>query len=163
MNFRLKGAVTPDSSGNLTSTYNWSSSTGTVADLSNCWVMENVQFQGGNPFHWPSPPYAPNNTNPNPTRNDGIGEDPPMIQGPTASITDVQHHPDFQGPYSNTPNSFTATQTFLWECSNLNNGAFTAFPGISYPITRTVQPDGNGKWKYTVTKGGVTATVDPLP
>lgn len=52
--------------------------------------------------------------------------------------------------------------------ANLRSGElghlpFTAFPGISYPIARTVQPDGTGHWKYTVTKSGVTATVDPLP
>ena len=161
VNLRQKSGA-PDASGNLNFIYNWSSSTGSVSDLSNCWVMESVKYDGSVPlFLWPSPPYVPSQTTPNPTQNDGVGTDPPMIQGSAGTLPDSQLHPGFHGPYGN--NTVTATQTFLWECSNLNNGAFSTFPGISYPIVRTVSSDGKGGWMYTVTKNGVTATVDPLP
>ena len=163
VNFRQKSG-SADSSGNLNFTYNWSSSTGSVSDLSNCWIVENVQYlNAGNPFIWPSPPYSPNApTTPNPTRNDGLNGDLPMIQGSAGTLPDQQGHPGFQGPYANAP-SVNATQTFQWECSNLNNGTFTTFPGISYAIVRSISQDGSGGWQYTVTKNGVPATVDPLP
>ena len=101
-------------------------------------------------FPWPSPPYVPNQTTPNPARNDGVGNDPPMIQGSAGTMPDQQLHPGFQGPYGN--NTVTATQTFLWEWSNLNNGAFSTFPGISYQIVRTASSDGKGGWMYTSRK-----------
>jgi hypothetical protein len=161
VNFKQKAGS--GSSGNLSFTYAWSSSTGSVSDLSNCWIMENVQYVGGSPFVWPSPPYsstAP--TTPNPTRNDGINGDLPLIQGSAGTLPDQQLHPGFQGPYAGAP-AVNSTQTFLWECSNLNNGNFTAFPGISYQIVRSISADGSGGFQYTVTKSGVSATVDPLP
>ncbi len=47
-------------------TYDWDSSTGQGSDLSACTVDEKVIFPDGDPFHIPSPPFAPEQY-PNPT------------------------------------------------------------------------------------------------
>jgi hypothetical protein len=84
-----------------------------------------------------------------------------MVQASAGSLPDIQSNPGFSGPY--VANTGNAVQTFLWECSNLNDGAFSTFPGISYSIVRTVEKDQSGDWEYIVTRNGVVGTIDPLP
>jgi hypothetical protein len=65
VNFR-QTSVTELPNGVLQFQYAWDSNTGNIADLSNCMVGEIVTYPDGDPFNWPSPPYASNSGNDNP-------------------------------------------------------------------------------------------------
>jgi hypothetical protein len=152
VNFR-QTAVVNQGSGVLKFTYEWDSSTGNLDDLSQCQVQELVAYPGGNPFVWPSPPYASGNTTSNPLAypNPGI----PATDGGTY---DVQDHPGFQKPYASS--DFTASQTFQFSCSNYYLGFWQTFPWGPAPIVRTVQQSGV-TWNYTITKSGSSAGTPP--
>ena len=70
---------------------------------------------------------------------------------------DYNYTPDsYSKPYIQ--NSFTATQSFSFECSNYNSGNFYRLaPPIS--IYRQVFLDTDGKWKYQIQKSGLSNTV----
>jgi hypothetical protein len=159
-NFR-QTAVVNQGNGVLKFTYEWDSTSGNTADLSSCIVEENVAYPGGNPFHWTSPPYAALSTSPNPTRNDGVGTDPAPTKATDGGTYDSQLNPGFLKPY--VANSFTATQTFQYSCTNVNNGAWVTFPSISYSIQRAVTQNANGTWQYTLTKAATSSSYNPLP
>jgi len=135
--------------GTLQWTYSWSSSSGNLADLSQCKVGESVFYPGsGSTYTWPLP-MVTNQPTPNPS----------VILGPATAgaFSDKNGPPDsYLKPYMNA--SFMATQRIQWECSNYQDGAFFRFvPDIS--IVRSVQLNGT-TWQYTITKSGDTATVN---
>ncbi|HEX7314401.1 MAG TPA: hypothetical protein VF297_10785 [Pyrinomonadaceae bacterium] len=58
--------------------------------------------------------------------------------------------------------SFTATQHYRFRCTCHNSNAYVNLMG-SLDIVRTVTQNTNGTWRFTVTKSGASATVNPLP
>jgi len=134
--------------------YEWDSTTGYLADLDNCYVGEKVDYPGGNPYYWPSPPWSYSSDNPTVTSDSatvGVGYD--------------THLPGtFIEPYQLA--SFTATQVYQYHCSpcmgdvlDRNNWATLLDIG---PIYRFVTGEGT-LWRYSIIKSGVYNEWFPLP
>jgi hypothetical protein len=152
INFHQVGAGVSRPGGILHFDYQWDSSSGNLADLSDCQVGENVVYPGGGPgFVWPKPPY--NGETPNPT----IG----WLPATEGAFQDNHSPKPFLRPY--VTNSFVATQEYRWQCTyQTTPTAFSAWSGIS--IARSVNDiTGSGCWVYTVTKTGYSASLKPLP
>lgn len=143
-------------SGVLHFEYAWDSSTAHLSDLelSGCTVNENVSYPGGNPFYWPSPPWASGTNTPNPT----ILPVPPI---PGADGTGADNHSTagFRTPYQAA--SFTATQYYQYSCTCDHSSNVHLAGPIS--IVRSVGQNPDLTWKYTITKSGVSAYINPLP
>ena len=140
--------------GDLHFVYSWASSTGHLSDLDNCQVGEEVFFTGSNPFTFP-PPF-PADSSPNPTVNNVPGTDPGLQDDNWLSPSTT-----FVAPYF--AKTFTANQTFRYECSNYQLGNWNTVLG-PLPIVRTVSENSNNSWKFTVTKPtNGTATINPIP
>jgi hypothetical protein len=142
-----QGSCSDAGNGVLSCQYTWNSSTGNLPDLSACTVREYVTYPGTSPFIWKSPPYAPTQT-----------PFPVTLGGPatTGTAPDTHGHPSFVTPYS--ADSFTATQYYQYICPCANGGQPVNIMGplsISRSIT-FISP--SGKWQYTATKSGVTAS-----
>lgn len=45
-------------------TYEWDSTTGNLDDIAHCEIREKVDFPGGNPYYYSSPPWAGSEENP---------------------------------------------------------------------------------------------------
>lgn len=135
--------------GALRFTYTWSSSTGNLADLTECNVGESVYYPNlpTSPYVWPDPMVS---STPNPT----------VVIGPatTGQFIDTHDTPnDFEEPYSAT--SFNATQRYWWKCDCHQGGALQ-YPFADITITRSVFLDqSDSKWKYKATKQGVESTI----
>jgi hypothetical protein len=135
--------------GNLKFTYEWSSNTGNIADLSQCSVREYVTYPGSGNFNWTSPPY---DTSGNPTANPTITNPPfPATDG---GSYDNNLHPGFSKPY--VYNQFTAAQKFQYSCTNYQSGAWQDFSFGSVPLIRTVQ--NLPPWTYSIVKSGSRAS-----
>lgn len=136
--------------------YAWDSSTGHLSDLSSsgCTVNENVSYPGGNPFYWPSPPWASGTHTNNPT----ILPSPPL-SGADGALQDDHSPLTFQRPYQAA--AFTATQYYQYSCTCDHSSNVNLAGPIS--IARSVSMNSGGIWKYTITKSGVSAYINPLP
>lgn len=66
----------------------------------------------------------------------------------------------FVKPY--TAATVTAPQIYRYSCSCKDNGAFVTLLG-PHNIVRSVSQNANGSWKFTITKTGSSATINPLP
>jgi len=149
-NFRQVGNATALSNGTLRFNYAWDSSTGNLADLSQCTVGEIVSYPGANPFPWPNPM---NRSTPNPTVID--------LAATGGGFQDDHQPPNsFSTPY--TAASFTATQHYRYRCPCSNGGNYVNLAG-PINIVRSVAQNSNGTWRYTVTKSGSSASINPLP
>lgn len=153
-NFHQVGQGTDVGNGRLRFLYAWESSSGNLADLSACTVGEIVTYPGSSPYTFPSPPF-PNVTVPNPTitgrpGNEGQFQDNHSTPG------------SFVKPYSAA--SFTATQYYRYSCPCKNGGAFVNLVG-PIDIIRSVSRVGfsTPDYKFTITKSGSSATINPLP
>lgn len=141
--------------GDLRLVYSWDSTSGNLSDLGNCTVGEIVSYPGSsNPYPFPSPPF-PNDSYSNPTVIDlpataGGFQDDHMLTPSTTFVT----------PYSSS--IFTATQFYRFRCSNYQFNQYVNLQG-PLSIVRAVSQNSNGSWKFTVTKGGSSATINPLP
>jgi len=142
-----------DNQGVLHFHYEWSSSTGKISDLSQCTIGEIVTYPGANPYPWPKPPFDSNSNNP--TVHD-------YSASATGALGDNHLGPDggWVTPYQAA--SFTATQYYRYKCPCANNGEYVNVMG-PLSIVRTVSQNQNGSWKYTVTKSGSSAVINPLP
>jgi hypothetical protein len=150
VNFRQTGWGQPYP-GVLEFSYRWDSSIGTLADLVVCTVGEYVTYPGGNPYQWPRPPWS--ETSPNPTVDPGVS-------GSEGLLTDNHLPGNMPPPYAVA--SFTATQKYRYSCTCRNNGSpVDIFGPLS--IVRAVAQRPDGKYKYTVTKSGQSASIDALP
>ena len=134
--------------------YVWGSSTGRNPDLgtSGCTVFEYVTYPGPDPYYWPNPPWVQSNQNPGISPNPGI-------PGQNGSLPD-DHLPGTFGS-SKAEATFTATQYYRYSCTCNNSSNVNLAGPIS--ITRSVSQNPNGTWKYTITKSGVSASINPLP
>lgn len=141
-----------DSGGGVLSfSYSWGSSVGGLSNLAQCNVGEVVNNYTSNPF--PSPPF-PSGINP---------PDPTIInvQGNYGGMGDNHSTPGtFVKPYS--ASTVTSTQIYRYQCPCQNNNAWTTLMG-PHSIVRSVATNGSGGWKFTITKTGASATIDPLP
>jgi hypothetical protein len=151
-NFRQVGQGTDVGNGVLHFEYTWDSSNENRSDLNNCTVGEIVTYSGNNPFIFPSPPF-PSVAVPNPTINDHLATEPGIEDNHGSGGS-------FVTPY--TSSSFTATQYYRYKCPCRNGGQYVNLTG-PISIIRTVSPSAGTRWKYTITKSGATATINPLP
>lgn len=144
-------APTNAANGAISFTYTWKSSSGNIQDLSSCTIDEQVAYPTlANPYIWP---YPMNQSSTNPTIITGRGN--------AGGFTDNQGAPDaYYTPYS-PGGSFTATQSYNWECPLYNNGNYQSFPSFSnVSITRSVNQNATTQlWQYQATKSGDTNTV----
>lgn len=131
--------------------YAWESSTGNLADLKDCKVDEIVSYPGPNPFIWPRPPWDGKSVNPE------VGRD---IPGTDGKMGDEHTTRSFLEPLQEA--SFTATQFYRFRTPCHNGGAPENLKG-PLSIVRTVKERKDGKFKYTVTKSGKPASIDPMP
>ncbi len=132
--------------------YSWDSSTGNLQDLSSCTVGEIVTYPGVGDYFPPSPPF-PAGGFINPTVID--------VAGNSIGFEDVHRtRGNFVAPYSSA--SFTAVQYYRYSCPCMNNGAPVNLAG-PIDIVRSVTIADRGTWKFTITKSGDSATINPLP
>lgn len=152
INFRQVGQGTDIGNGQLRFNYAWDSSDGDLANLNNCTVGEIVTYPGNNPFVLPSPPFP------------YISYSNPLIIDlpATAGMFQDTHRTSgtFVTPYSSS--SFTATQYYRYKCPCRNSGEYENLNG-PMSIDRSVSPTTGNQWKYTISKSGASATIDPLP
>ncbi len=137
--------------GTLHFEYSWDSSTGDLDDLANCQVGEEVTYPGGSPFVWPSPPWGATWQNPTviwlAAKNGGFVDNhliPLPFVKPLKSAT------------------VPSTQNYRYQCGCANDGNPVVLVG-PITITRSVTKNKNGTFKYTVTKSGISASVNPIP
>ena len=135
--------------------YKWDSTTGDLADLGNCSIREKVDYPGGNPYQWPSPPWGLEICAvPNPT----LAPNPP-IPGTDGALQDTHGAcPNFTIPYQAA--SFVAMQVYQYQCSCMEN--WETLLGIG-PIYRFVTGEEGGLWRYSIIKSGEYAEIFPLP
>lgn len=152
-NFRQVGPGTDTGSGTLRFEYIWSSSTGNLSDLAAaCTVGEIVTYPGIGNYSPPSPPF--NQAFLNPTEIDNPARDGSLFDNHRTSG-------GFVRPY--TTASFTATQYYRYSCPCKNGGAYVNLAG-PINIVRSVSRIGQtSSYKFTITKSGSSATIDPLP
>jgi hypothetical protein len=141
--------------------YTYSSSDGKYGDLASCTLGEIVTYPGTqDPWPWPSPPFPPDSSS-NPT----IGDFDASKGGPGGPGTFTDDHmlspsTTFVKPYSQ--QSFTGTQYYRYKCSCASGGQYVNVLG-PLSIVRSVSKNSNGTWKFTVTKSGCSAQINPLP
>jgi hypothetical protein len=121
--------------------YAWESSSATLADLYGCLVVEKVEYQGGNPYVPPDPPFD-NWSLENPEINNFLASD--------GSFWDIHLHYGFSKPYSE--KDFTATQIYRYSDGK---GNWTTLAG-PLSIDRSVYEDAPD-WKYKVEKTGLSS------
>jgi hypothetical protein len=138
--------------GTLHFDYAWDSSTGVMSDLINCTTQEIVSYTPRDlPFK--SPPFPA-----------GIDPINPTVKGGPAyvgSAPDDHSTPgNFVRPYST--KTIIAVQTYQYICSGVNGGNPVRLYG-PLKIVRSVSQNSNGSWKFTITKSGASASINPLP
>jgi len=141
--------------GTLYFKYEWESTTGDKADLGNCLVGEKVDYQGGNPFCAPSPPWA-----------SGQCKDNPYTKSHPATVGlmgDIHTPGSFTTPYQVA--SITATQVYQYHCGPdccMGVGEYITLLDIG-SIWRTVTEGEGDVWRYSIIKSGAYAEILPLP
>jgi len=135
--------------------YTWESSTGNLADLSNCLVGEFVTYPGAaNPYVWPSPPWAAGSSTPNPTM--------PSTAGSGGAGQDNHGPKSFVAAASRVAANFTATQIYRYQCPCANGGNWVTLDG-PISIVRTVTQNADGTWQYAISKSGSNGGLNPIP
>ncbi len=151
-------ALSGPSGGNFHFDYTWESSTGPnrAYDLaaSGCSIREEVWYPGSSGpgvwYSWASPPYYPGSTSPNP--------DSHSVAVELGHATD-DHTPK---PWSyGGADDFNAIQYYKYSCT-CSNETDVVLAGPMW-IHRKVEERADHNWKYTITKSGITATLDPIP
>lgn len=150
INFRKElAAALPD--GTLSIRYAWDSSTGVRADLAGCVIAELVEYPGSyGTYTWPRPPFG--SQTPNPDSHSGNGANGIFLD---------KHYPPTSWVTPYIAASFQASQLYQYVCPCANGGNQVHL--ANYTITRAVTRNTDGTYKYTVTKGADSATLNPLP
>ena len=152
VNFYQDGPGTDVGSGTLHFVYRWDSSTGNKSDLQACSIYERVDYNP-NDIPFPSPPFQ------------ALSPQNPSFKGPFAAniegITDDHTTPGgFVAPYREATVNASQMEYYTCPCANGGNPV-TIFEGLA--IVRAVTSNGNGTWRFVITKNGSSATVNPLP
>jgi hypothetical protein len=138
--------------GTLHFDYAWDSSSGHLRDLRRCRVGEKVDYSASElPFA--SPPFPAGLSPENPSIVDDWGD---------GGVTHDDHSTpgQFVKPYQAA--TITATQIYRYRCPCHNNNAWETLVG-PHNLIREVAQNPNGSWKFTITKTGSSATINPLP
>jgi len=117
-------------------------------------VGEKVDYPGGDPYYWPSPPWSGSNPNP------ALGNMP----GTWGGCTDTHGYKAFTKPYQAA--SFSATQIEQYHCSpcmgDVSDRSNWATLESIGSIQRFVTGEGD-LWRYSIIKCGAYAEIFPLP
>jgi hypothetical protein len=125
--------------------YAWDSSTGTLGDLSACEVGEHVSYAKVE-----SPPWK--NVN-NPTVQ--------WVPATPGKFPNGDHHsPGVIKPYKES--TLDATQYYRFHCPCHDSDKPTNLMG-PIAINRKIEKRADGKFKYSITKSGLSNEIDPLP
>jgi hypothetical protein len=135
--------------GTLYFEYKWESTSGDLNDLAGCSVREKVDYPGGNPYYFPSPPWDGDVDNPT------LRPDPP-IPATDGNLVDTHSPPDFKKPYCAA--YFCATQEYQYRPCVGNWETLLSIGSID----RFVTPEGV-LWRYTIFKSGAYAEIFPIP
>ena len=120
--------------------YRWDSSSGQLGDLYDCLLGEKVDYPGGNPYCWPSPPWS------------NCEDNPVTSQGPPTTGHGIDCHDpgEFLKPYQAA--GFTASQIFRYR--GCDPESWTTLMG-PHPIDREVFWSNPFEcWFYGCTKHG---------
>ena len=135
----------------LTVNYEWQSSSGDLGDLRNCKIREHVTYPGApqGDFTWP-PPF------------DLIVENPTIVEKSAVdgALSDT-HAYIFDENATLEAASVSAVQYYQFSCPCHADGEWTNLDG-PHSIERTIEPNSNNGWKYTITKHRKRAVLDPL-
>jgi hypothetical protein len=159
--FRYTNPLTPSSCNTITGViqfnYTWDSTSGNKSDLSACTVREVVTYpNGGVPPSPPFPSSPPGFANPTIIPPGGTS----TRNGTSAGFLDT-HSPNsgsFVKPYSET--TYTATQTYQYNCSCQNTTDFTPFSGFSGIAIQRAVTNPSGTWIYQITKAGQSCAMN---
>ena len=126
----------------------WGSSTGRLADLSNCTVREVVSYD---PI--PNPPFLLSPPNPTILTVPGVNG---------AGMDTHSYGPGLKTGIANprVAGTMTSHQTYQFRCTGPGcSGSWTTFPGQTYDIVRQVYPQfaRTNPWRYVITKTGTGA------
>ena len=145
--------------GTLYFEYEWDSSTGDLADLDGCLEGEKVEYPNGDPYCFPSPPWASGQCPSNPYYAN--------VPATLGEGVDAHRPGSFTTPYQVA--SFTATQVYQYHCgpdccmgdvSDYSNWETLLNIG---PIYRAVTEGEGDVWRYSIIKSGAYAEILPLP
>lgn len=131
--------------------YIWGSSTGYLSHLNSCGIWEDLSYS---PAPWPSPPWAsydPSGWNYLAAATEG---------GMTDSAWTGPLGPSSGQPYAAA--TVSASQLYFYRCTCYANNNPVVMEG-PLSIQRTVSQNADGSWRYTVSKQGTTAQINPLP
>lgn len=147
-NFHVVGDGQDLGGGTLKFNYEWESSTGDPDDLSGCTICERLRFSEA-PFQPPFPDIDPSTLkcrSATPNRGTDTHSTPGNFRAPCRKKT------------------ITTAQTFFYFClcRKDTNGLPKRIDLLSTTITRSVDPKPDGSFKFTITKHGDSAVIDPL-
>ena len=148
----MRETYVEDQGGTLYFEYAWDSTTGDMGDLYNCEVREKVDYPGGDPYYWPSPPWDGWVYNPT------LLPDPP-IPAVFSELADTHSPPARRKPYCN--ECVCATQVYQYRCAPSFCTAWNTLLDIG-SICRFVSGE-DPTWRYSITKSGHYADIFPLP
>ena len=132
-----------DAGGILHFEYEWKSSTGSLADLKDCEVGEHVTYTKTE-----DPPWIPS-------------QDPTILWVPGADgALQDNHSPGLRSTYKDSTE--TAVQLYRFHCPCHDSDKPTNLLG-PIGLTRECKPKADGKFRYKITKSGISNTIDPLP
>lgn len=131
--------------------YVWSSSTGDLADLSQCLFREKL-VRPTNYATFPSPPFKEGDTQTIPTYNQF-----PASIVPRGYLIDqhVTGQP-FAPPYSAI--SIVTAQTYQYRCPCANSNNWVNMYEVFGGIDRAFSQNADGTWRHSITKHGYTAS-----
>jgi hypothetical protein len=139
--------------GGLYFQYAWSSTSGTITDLTDCYSHERVTYPGSSDPYVPPAPYT--DSYKNPTVLPGTGTNGVQMSSHTGQ--DEQFVWSTAPPYSTTP-PITATQRYEFDdVATGQSNVLVPGPDSNPTIVRTVamRPPYTGWW-YSCTKSGIT-------
>jgi hypothetical protein len=146
----MQTSVSQSTNAGLQFTYTWGSSSGKLADLSQCQVEEYITYPvqpDPTRYYWTYLPYVSNFYSPNP--------DTGLTPGPakTGFLSDIHGHAGFEKPYA--ADHFSSQQVYQFRCPYYKANQWIPMDPLSgtIAITRAVSQN-NGTWTYTITKSG---------
>lgn len=154
INFRQVGQGTDVGNGTLHFEYAWDSSSGNLSDLSSCTVGEVVTYPGYPGTNIYTPPSPPFNQSFQTT----------VINDPASDGAFLDNHRTSGGfvtPYAEA--SFTAIQYYRYSCPCKDGGAYVNLMGPINIVRSVSRIPNTNQFKFTITKSGYSATINPLP